>query len=353
MLMQKRIISINTLCFFLVLSLVGCGNIQPLRTTSKTPPPMSTNSTTSEPSNLPSSETPISSTDIPIETTSPFISVDSLSSGLYIAVGNSNRELILRNLDGVFVGIFESVYGSAPRISPDHKTIAFQSSDFPFSFLDLESNTIELFSFYKLHGYRSSWAPDGGRLVIETINDFTEVNQNLSIIDLQTGQHWRITSWSEGAIHPAWSPDGKWIAFVSNHLNYFSTAVFLLDTECIDKPETCEDKIIDLYIDDSVGVGFPSWSPDSSTLIFSCSIEETGYNLDVCMIDINTGLANIILETPESSEEHPSWSPDGEWIAYEIYSIRGNNIYIIHIDGSGKRLISSNDETFAFWLLIP
>ena len=107
---------------------------------------------------------------------------------------------------------------------------------------------------------------------------------------------------------PAWSPNGKWISYLSDKNGKYQ--LVLRDQKASSEPT---------YID--LGSTFyyfePTWSPDSKKLFFNDA------HLNLYYVDINTkqvvlvdsdSLASITGRTRNHFE--PSWSFDSNWIAY-------------------------------------
>jgi len=132
----------------------------------------------------------------------------------------------------------------------------------------------------------------------------------------------RLTAGTATDQDPAWSPDGRRIAFL-------------------------RDGSIHVMNDDGTGVtrlsftGFdshPSWSPAGSRIVFASS--RTGVNAIHVMDADGT---NVIQLTGDSAIDYsPSWSPDGSAIAFQRNAPSGwPSIYVMNVDGSGLSRLGS------------
>ncbi len=155
---------------------------------------------------------------------------------------------------------------------------------------------------------------------------------------------------------PSWSPDGKWIAWLSD-----ADGEYALYFRAPDGIAT--EKKVDLGAPGSFFYG-PVWSPDSKKIAL------TDKRLNLWLIDIEHPKLEKIDKNPFEyfgpSGFDPSWSPDSKWIAYEkhldnhlpavfLYSLEDKSIhqvtdgrsaaYAARFDRSGKYLwfLSSTD----------
>ena len=60
----------------------------------------------------------------------------------------------------------------------------------------------------------------------------------------------------------------------------------------------------------------PSWSPDGEKIAFDSSSDFSIENLEIYVMNAD-GSGQTRLTDNTSPDEHPSWSPDGEKIAFE------------------------------------
>lgn len=138
-------------------------------------------------------------------------------------------------------------------------------------------------------------------------------NNNLAIMDSNGANVRFLTSTSDPEGHPAWSPDGKVIAYEFqngiNLINADGTGVVRL-----------------------VSNGFtPRWSPNGKKILFARNIVLTP-KIHV----MNADGTNITqLTTGPDSDTTPNWSPDGSQIAFT----RGLAVWIMSADGSGAKKV--------------
>jgi TolB protein len=84
----------------------------------------------------------------------------------------------------------------------------------------------------------------------------------------------------------------------------------------------------------------PTWSPDGNYIAFASN---RARNWDIYMLDLASG-ALIRLTRDPGFDANPSWSPDGRWIAFESYR-RGNlDIYVMDTAGEEVRRVTTDSE---------
>ncbi|HKJ26581.1 MAG TPA: DPP IV N-terminal domain-containing protein [Anaerolineales bacterium] len=153
----------------------------------------------------------------------------------------------------------------------------------------------------------------------------------------------------------AWSPDGHYLAFDGadefipcdlpecyNSINY-GTYIF----------DYLENTIIRHVVSTQTNV---SWSPDSQRLVLSIHEKGDSDVDDLYILDVNSGQLKQLTSGP-SNDLYPSWSPDGEWIAFtrfnpdpeigcnvfpvisDIEQCHLGNLYMVRPDGSDLQLL--------------
>jgi len=119
---------------------------------------------------------------------------------------------------------------------------------------------------------------------------------------------------------PAWSPDGKHIAYVAFDVNRGRTSLRV--------QEVATGKIRE--ISSQVGInGAPAWSPDGSKLALTLSHQG---NPDIYVYDLRSDKLTQLTHS-NSIDTEASWSPDGRYIAFT--SDRGGSPQIYRMSASG------------------
>jgi tricorn protease len=145
----------------------------------------------------------------------------------------------------------------------------------------------------------ASISPTGARAVFEARGEILSV-------PFEKGNARNLTNSSGAADRdPAWSPDGKWIAYFSDE-----SGEYMLHLESQDG--MTEVKKLNLGNPPSYFYT-PKWSPDSKKIVYSDK------RLNLWTIDIENG-ATVKIDTNPFENPFPvvdyNWSPDNKWIVY-------------------------------------
>jgi len=271
---------------------------------------------------------------------------------------NHSMDIKLANGEGTFLRQLthsDSARNWFPAWSPDGKQIAYSS--------DRGSNR-------EAYGIDISRDYSVIKLTSEEMAapDFPE--RKLAPMVRGTGQVWimnadgsnqRQLTFDGRNASPAWSPDGKTIAFNSTRTGICE--IWLMDADgsnqrqiTFNQPEEpgpfdnfikIELHMHGLYSPEATGPinVFPTWSPDGKKIAF-CSIRKDSYAIWV----MDSDGKNLSMLTRPENHEHPqsncpSWSPKGDKIAYfHGINVGPGSIWVINADGSNPRQVSDEPE---------
>jgi tricorn protease len=142
-------------------------------------------------------------------------------------------------------------------------------------------------------------SPTGARAVFEALGEVVTV-------PAEKGDSRNLTQTPGTAERdPAWSPDGKSIAYFSDESGEYQ--LYVRDQRGRSEPRK-------LRLDDAPTFYYdPVWSPDSKRIAF------TDAQLHVGIADVESGKVTRVDTDTYDSPRHgldPSWSPDGKWLSY-------------------------------------
>ena len=138
-----------------------------------------------------------------------------------------------------------------------------------------------------------------------------------------------------GAVSPTWSPDGKRIAF-STRLPPVN--IFVINVDGSDLRRVS---------DDGGGAASPAWSPDGRRIAFNS--RRSGKAQIYVMDADGTNLRR--LTSNNAVDRFPAWSPDGKLLAFESDREGENKIYVMDADGGNQHRVSSEPgaDGHPFW----
>jgi Tol biopolymer transport system component/predicted Ser/Thr protein kinase len=176
-------------------------------------------------------------------------------------------------------------------------------------------------------------SPDGRRVAVTIVEQESQV----WLYDLSRETLTRFSFEGNTNQTPAWSPDGKRIAFQSNKEGRQS-----LYWQRADGSGGLERLTTSEYTDTP-----KSWSPDGQLLAFIEITPNTGY--DIWVLRMSDRKAQPFLRTP-FNESVPQFSPDGHWLAYVSDESGHFEVYVQPYPGpGGKWQISTEGGMEPVW----
>ena len=246
----------------------------------------------------------------------------------------NRRDFLKKGLEGIVIGSIPLIY-SCSKNPVDSKHFTLAKNNIRQQRGDLEDRTRIAFSSNKdgnyniyttdLYGFDlkqltyegfnryPAWSPDGKKIAYSNNNKIWIMNSD------GTNQDYLTDGWTSAC----WSPDGKKIAFIRDIIyTEFNSGIYIINSDGSNQEQLFN--------------GFfcanPSWSPDGTKILFDQGIpsipEDPWHRSKILMMDIQN--------KNQSSLDYgsfPSWSPDGKKIIYVKYA----GIWEMDANGGNKK----------------
>jgi Tol biopolymer transport system component len=163
-------------------------------------------------------------------------------------------------------------------------------------------------------------APEGRRMAVGV---GAGVGLNIWIKQLDGGPFTRLSFGSQDR-RPAWSADGRFVAFVRDSANTSMVVVRAADGGGPDRRIATLDRMVQEV----------AWSPDGRWLVVRTDNTTAGAGDLVAVRADGDSTVLALVESP-FTELHPAVSPDGQWLAYTSNESGTNEVYVRPFPNAG------------------
>ncbi len=170
--------------------------------------------------------------------------------------------------------------------------------------------------------------PGGGRIAYTSNR---EGKYDLYLMNADGSEPRRLTNTPAEELHPAWSPDGRRIAFQCMSADGASNV-------CLVNPDGSGYTQVTRWGPNDPGAQRPVWSPDGQKIAVSRESPSGGLQYVWVMNADGSNQLQIV------EGRDPSWSPDGRRIAFTRYDGTGYQIWTAGPDGSDVRKLTEGDH---------
>jgi eukaryotic-like serine/threonine-protein kinase len=307
---------------------------------------------------------------------------------VYAGDDGDHRDIFLRSLVGErAINLTEDSPANdySPAFSSDGTQIVFRS-DRDDGGLFVMGPTGEAVRKVSDRGETPAWSPDGRSLVyslehigVSPLNMEPE-RPGLWRLDLETNEHRELVAGD--AVRPAWSPNGRWIAYTSRS-ERTRTSIWVVPTDGGRSARLTDDRGNDwgaawspdgrhLYFSSDRGGSMNLWrvalsadqgraagnpesvptpssfaahptvSSDGTRILFSSVI--TTQNIERAALDPEAGtlLQPFLLTTGTRKWSSPDPTPDGSMIAFYTRDLPEGDLYVVNRDGTGLRQLTGD-----------
>jgi len=161
---------------------------------------------------------------------------------------------------------------------------------------------------------------------------------NLWLVPSEGGWPTQLTVSDQRQTAPTWSPDGKWIAYMSDYDGDEQWDIFLVSPK--------SGQVVNLTKTREIAEEYPVWSPDGRYLAYTVKPKTSSvYEIDVYDM-LMRDVKHVTTGTPSDKvNDHPIWSRDGKWIVYTQEQAKGtdSNIFMAEVATGQLTLLTPHE----------
>ncbi len=199
-----------------------------------------------------------------------------------------------------------------------------------------------------------SWSPDGTTIAYAHMDVLPAPSRHFNIWVMSADGTLKrpLTTAPDDDAVPTWSPEGQQIAFTSNRAGG-RYQIWVMDSD-----GTNLRRLTTAYYDPAVAADIeqkvPAWSPDGRYIAYWSGVEGTnpGTNLprDVWVMEADGSHPRRL-----TAGDDPAWSPDGRTIIYPAMASGQLAVGAIGPDGSNQRILFATNGWYgrASWQPVP
>ncbi|UCE08025.1 MAG: PD40 domain-containing protein, partial [bacterium] len=215
-----------------------------------------------------------------------------------------------------------------PAWSPDGTMIAYSHHQTSTKFVRLTSSGENLGTFCWIEETiwdRPALSPDRTKIAY-----YSYYRGHIWIFSLIDSSEILLTPSQKIAYDAAWSPDGKYIAYIERTKNTFNLSIIPSEGG---NPRQ-------ITFSDSVNYKYPCWSPDGTEIAVRAYSYEPNFS-DIWVVSVKNGAVRQ-LTSGKDNNNFPAWSPDGSKVAFTKRSYDELGIWVISSQGGEMKKITQD-----------
>jgi dipeptidyl aminopeptidase/acylaminoacyl peptidase len=201
---------------------------------------------------------------------------------------------------------------------------------------------------------KKPWVIDRLQFKTDEVGYLDRRRAHLYVLDLATKNLTQITSGDYDDAHPAWSPDGRLIAFASNRSKpdpdrTYNTDIWVVTANNTDKGAQLTQVTTNPGDDDT-----PSWSPDGKLITYITQLDPHLFQYathHIAVSPANGGAARVLTQSFDRNATEPRFGPDGSSIYFIADDDGTQNLCRVRVNGGDvTRAIAGQFMLYAYSL---
>ncbi|HYK83166.1 MAG TPA: S9 family peptidase, partial [Gemmatimonadales bacterium] len=166
--------------------------------------------------------------------------------------------------------------------------------------------------------------------------------RHLYVVPLAGGEPRQLTTGELSQMDPAWSPDGRAIAYVQDSTETAEVrAQVRPQLYVLSVADGATRRLASPYVENHD----PAWSPDGKALAFICS-KGRGEKNDVCVTPATGGSVKTLTLAWELDPQSPFWAPDGRTLYFAAETRGSIHLFAVAAAGGPVRAVTAGERQF-------
>ncbi len=213
---------------------------------------------------------------------------------------------------------------------PDGSRIVFRGASAIISVMGFDGGQYGPVGNTPTTGFHPAFSPDGKQIAFGRSTG-TTTSTAIMLMNADGTNLRQLTAAGSQAISPTWSPDGTKIAFASNRTGLWQ--IYIMNPDGTGQTQISNGVANDLL---------PAWSPDGTKIAFVKAPPGPNPFSDIWQFNPDgTGQTPLTI-TPTSNETGPTWSPDGTMLAFQTDRDGNWEIYKMTAAGANQTRLTNN-----------